>query len=115
MKAAVASWGSGGGWKENAYVIKMDKICSNFRTHLPNLWREMAEDAYNNPYLKCPVPMGLAVFKNITGDFSCKALPTFFYGKYRITLITFRTDTRETKSCSRIYADAVPRTKTRAL
>ncbi|KAK3912704.1 Pectinesterase/pectinesterase inhibitor, partial [Frankliniella fusca] len=110
IKATVASWGSGGGWKENAYVAKMDKICSNFRTHMPNLWRELGEKAYNDPYIKCPIPMGYAEYKNITGDFSSKALPTFFYGKYRVTIICFKTATRETKGCIRTYAETVPKT-----
>ncbi|KAK3918150.1 UPF0219 protein [Frankliniella fusca] len=110
MKATLASWGSGGGWKENAFIIKMDKICSNFRTHMPKLWEELSKEAYNDPHKKCPLPMGLAVYKNITGDFSTKAVATFFYGKYRITIICFRTDTRETKVCLRVYADVVPKT-----
>ncbi|KAK3912702.1 ATP-dependent Clp protease ATP-binding subunit ClpX [Frankliniella fusca] len=109
MKATVASWGSIGGWKENAFVIKMDKICSNFRTNLPKFWQELTKDAFNDPYLKCPLPMGVAVYKNITGDFNTKAIPTFFYGKYRITVLCFRTDTRENKVCMRVYADAVPK------
>ncbi|XP_052126350.1 uncharacterized protein LOC113210862 isoform X3 [Frankliniella occidentalis] len=57
IKATIASWGSGGGWKDNAYVVKMDKVCSNFRTHIPNLWHQLGRDAYNDPNVKCPLPV----------------------------------------------------------
>ncbi|KAE8743716.1 hypothetical protein FOCC_FOCC009667, partial [Frankliniella occidentalis] len=109
IKATIASWGSGGGWKDNAYVVKMDKVCSNFRTHIPNLWHQLGRDAYNDPNVKCPLPLGPAVFKNITADFGFTPIPSFYYGKYRITLLVAKTINSETVACLRVFGETVPK------
>lgn len=55
MDVNVASWGTTGGWKENAIVIKNHNACDTARTLLGQAWFTAIKlfGCTNN---KCPMP-----------------------------------------------------------
>lgn len=52
---------------------------------------------------------GTYYVRNFSTDVSLKALPTFFYGKWRVTLRLMANQFRDTFGCLRVFADTVPR------
>ncbi len=43
-----ASWSSRGGWKENAFIMKFDTLCSRMKRMLVAPMKEIARKLYNS-------------------------------------------------------------------
>lgn len=56
------------------------------------------------------LPQGtFATHQPVPTDFNIKTVPTFFYGRWRLTCRLLRTSDRETMACIRAYGETVPR------
>lgn len=42
----LASWNSRGGWKDNAVVMKIRRLCLSTKTYLPRFWDQMLRVSY---------------------------------------------------------------------
>ncbi|XP_034238090.1 uncharacterized protein LOC117643355 [Thrips palmi] len=105
----IASWSARGGWKDNAYIFALPKFCTAFRTVTPTLWRKTMVALFDDPNAFCPFPPGSYSFSNMSTNFDIKAVPSFFYGKWRATAKLSRTSSKELLACARAYGSTVPR------
>ncbi|XP_034237494.1 uncharacterized protein LOC117642963 [Thrips palmi] len=105
----IASWSARGGWKDNAYLFSVPKLCTAARTMAPSLWRKGMVALFNDPNAACPFPPGSYSFRNMSTNFDIKAVPSFFYGKWRATGKLFRTSTRVLLACARAFGSTVPK------
>ena len=55
-EALFASWSSRGGWKENAIVMKMGRLCTTCSTYVPAAWRAVMKALRGSPDAGCPFP-----------------------------------------------------------
>lgn len=51
-----ASWSQMGGWKDNALVMSVPRICTAFRLAIPTLWRNIMIAIHDNANAFCPFP-----------------------------------------------------------
>ncbi|XP_034233523.1 uncharacterized protein LOC117640746 [Thrips palmi] len=107
----IASWSARGGWKDNAYVFSFQRCCTKARTLAPTLWRRAMVALFDDPSRACPFPPGSYSVHNVSSDidFDVKAVPAFYYGKWRATGKFSRTSTRELMGCARAFASTVPK------
>ncbi|XP_034239145.1 uncharacterized protein LOC117644068 [Thrips palmi] len=105
----LASWSARGGWKDNAFIATVPRVCSTGRASIPSLWRKMMVAVFNDPDADCPFQPGSYSFSNFSTDFDIEAVPSFFYGKWRATGKLFRTSSRELLACARAYGSTVPK------
>jgi len=53
FRVTMASWSNMGGWKENAHVASMPRVCQTFRTVLKSIWFPYLKAIYGE-VLDCP-------------------------------------------------------------
>ncbi|XP_026274859.1 uncharacterized protein LOC113204074 [Frankliniella occidentalis] len=104
-----ASWSSRGGWKENAYVMRLGSFCKVIFTHDPDLWRRLMIATFDDPNRNCPFPPGYYETKNISSEFSLKKIPVLFYGTWRITLHLFKESVENVVACFMLFGKTVPK------
>ncbi|XP_034238087.1 uncharacterized protein LOC117643351 [Thrips palmi] len=104
-----ASWSSRGGWKENAYIFRVKHYCSAFKTYAPQAWRKIMVAVNGDADADCPWPPGVYHVRNMSTDFRIRAMPAFYYGKWRLTLRLMENHYQDTLGCFVAYADTVPR------
>lgn len=56
---------------------------------------------------------GTYVIGNVSTDFDVKTIPTFFYGKWRLTLRLLRSTNSETMACMLAFGETVPKLRKR--
>ncbi|XP_034238871.1 uncharacterized protein LOC117643860 [Thrips palmi] len=106
----VASWSQMGGWKDNAYMVEIPKMCSAMKALFPDLWRRVAAGSLEPERIDCPLMPGFYSVSNVATDFNIDFPPTFFYGKWRGTLTVSNTVSKERTACVRAFFDTVPKT-----
>ncbi|XP_026286585.2 uncharacterized protein LOC113212191 [Frankliniella occidentalis] len=106
----IASWSTRGGWKDNAYVMKLPRICSTFKRCAPDLWERFMVVTFNDPKAFCPFPPGFYSFNNMSTNFNFKMPPSFYYGKWRAT-IQLVNSSNAVHFCMRAYGSTAPKLK----
>ncbi|KAK3907574.1 Arginine--tRNA ligase [Frankliniella fusca] len=113
-RVVMASWGSRGGWKENALIMKFKKLCTTIKTHLPDIWNEIVprmKSNITNFQRDCPFPPGAFSIEDLsTSVLQPKGVPYLFYGKWKIDVKAIDPADDRVLGCFRIYASIIPRT-----
>ncbi|KAE8742077.1 hypothetical protein FOCC_FOCC012404 [Frankliniella occidentalis] len=108
-----ASWGTRGGWKENAMIMKFKKLCTTIKTHLPKIWHEILVRMTSNvteTLQDCPFPPGGYSVRNLSSSvLQPKGIPMLFYGKWKIDVKVVDPADQRVLGCMRLYASVIPK------
>ncbi|BES97025.1 Hypothetical protein NTJ_09837 [Nesidiocoris tenuis] len=96
-----------GGWKENFYKQKFTEGCSTIRRLAPKPVASILKSVGLED--RCPFPKGNYTLKAWPLKFELNFIPTFFYGKYRFTVMIKKDDRRI--GCLRTVVDIIPKKK----
>ncbi|XP_052128698.1 uncharacterized protein LOC113215875 [Frankliniella occidentalis] len=108
-----ASWGSRGGWKENAMMMKFKKLCTTIKTHLPTIWDAIVGRMTSNiseSLQDCPFPPGGYSVRNVSSSvLQPKGVPVLFYGKWRVDAKVVDPKDERILGCFRVFVSIIPK------
>ncbi|KAK3915213.1 putative transporter [Frankliniella fusca] len=128
-----ASWGARGGWKENALTMKFKRPCTQMKQLIPQVWNNVwAVTTSSTGATDCPLPpcegkqavlitceiktypcfQGVYTINNVSSESlqPPKAVPVFFYGKWRVDVRVRETKENKIYACMRGLLQTVPKT-----
>ncbi|KAJ1523703.1 hypothetical protein ONE63_001537 [Megalurothrips usitatus] len=102
-----------GGWQENVHMFNARKVCTWAKTAFPAMYRNLMRIAHHGEDGRdCPVPSGTYSTSNVTVDVNSPYIKTFFYGRWRMDIITSESRTKRVVACFRTFMRLVPRRPT---
>ncbi|XP_034252290.1 uncharacterized protein LOC117651863 [Thrips palmi] len=104
----MASWSSRGGWKDNAFKIRLKRACFTAPQYLPTVYNTLKATLFGET--QCPWPPGAYYHPNVSMEIRF-TLPVFYYGKYRADLGFTDHATNEMEACVRATIKVVPKTR----
>ncbi|XP_026292827.2 uncharacterized protein LOC113217220 isoform X2 [Frankliniella occidentalis] len=112
MRLEFGSWSSGGGWKENAFIMKFQRLCSTLHNLAPRTVQALERSLSNSKNVSpvtCPWNPDTYQITNFSTLEIKSNVPAVFYGKWRINLIIFNSKTQTAIACCRVYARTTPK------